>query len=130
MLKQWRARLVFEVAASDIAMAHNQAFGVLIDACRLARHEGVGVISRPAYNLDNPNLYNPFLARFRVAYPPPLDLGEKAMHRVDVDVEYVKVDADWDSVGAARQWLLGLVRRSQTGEVYLTAVEDSPVHWN
>jgi hypothetical protein len=97
MHKYWRGQLVFEVAATDLEMAYNKAFGVLIDACRMAKQEGFGRILRPSYNLDNPNLWNPYLGRFKVTYPAPVDEGKKILHAVEIDIEYVKVDLDWAS---------------------------------
>ena len=130
MRRYWRAKLVFTVQATDIAMAHQKAFAVFIDGCRLARQEGIGDIRQPVYNLENPNRFQPFLARFPVQYPPPAEHGEKAAQEVWIDLQYVRIDSDWGSTEDARNWLHSLFEKVQTEECRLAAIEDSMVRWN
>lgn len=126
----WRAKLVFAVSATDVAMAHQKAFAVFIDGCRLARREGIGAIRQPVYNLEDPNRYQPFLARFPVRYPPPAEHGEKSAHEVWIDLQYVKVDSDWESTDEARDWLRSLFQQVQSDDCQLVAAEDSNVFWS
>lgn len=130
MHRYWRAEVVLDVAASDDEIAHNLAFAVFIEACRKANQERIGMITRPVHDLHRPHRGAPYLNRCRITYPPPVDEGEKVSHRVGVDLEYVKVEGDWDNYQEARQWLAGLFQQVQTEDVRLTAIKDSIVHWN
>jgi hypothetical protein len=126
----WRARILFDVSASDFDMACHQTFAVFVEAYRAAQEARIGQIWRPVVTLKNPNLMSPVIERCLVRYPPPKDTGEKTLHQVGIDLQYVKIKEDWRDAQEARAWLAETFRAVETPVVQLSEIRDSFLHWN